>query len=178
MQGRPNGALYRYLPATGITERLVDNLHFANGVVVDSAEAYVLVAETGAFRIKRHWMAGPKAGTTEVFIEGLPGWPDGISRGTDGLVYVTLISPRTPLHDFILPRPWTRRLITKLPKSILPKPIKENRILALNDAGHIVHDWMDKSPVFSSISSVERVGDQLFFGTLNEQGIGTLAVPD
>ncbi|MFK8163223.1 MAG: SMP-30/gluconolactonase/LRE family protein, partial [Lewinella sp.] len=32
LQGRPNGALYRYLPATGVTERLVDHLHFANGV--------------------------------------------------------------------------------------------------------------------------------------------------
>jgi hypothetical protein len=177
LQGKPNGALYRYLPATGVTERLVDHLHFANGVVVDAEEAFVLVAETGAFRIKKHWMAGPKAGTTEIYIEGLPGWPDGISRGSDGLVYVTLISPRTGIHDFILPRPWTRRLVTKLPKSFLPKPVKENRILALDDDGNILHDWMNKTPNFSSISSVERIGDQLYFGTLDELGIGRIKAP-
>ena len=178
LQGKPNGALYRYLPATGVTERLVDHLHFANGVAVDPGEAFVLVAETGAFRIKKHWMRGPKAGSTEIFIEGLPGWPDGISRGTDGLVYVTLISPRTAMHDFILPRPWTRRLVTKFPKSFLPKPVKQNRILALNDKGDIVHDWMNKAPKFSSISSVERVGDQLYLGTLDEVGVGRITVPE
>lgn len=178
LQGKPNGALYRYLPASGDTERLVDHLHFANGVVVDSAEAFVLVAETGAFRIRKHWLAGPKAVTTEIFIEGLPGWPDGISRGTDGLIYVTLISPRTAMHDFILPRPWTRRLVTKLPKAFLPRPVKENRILALDENGEIVHDWMNKTPAFSSISSVERVGDQLYFGTLDEAGIGRRQVPE
>jgi len=178
LQGKPNGALYRYRPATGVTERIVDHLHFANGVVVDANEAFVLVAETGAFRIKKHWMAGPKAGTTEIFIEGLPGWPDGISKGSDGLIYVTLISPRTSMHDFILPRPWTRRLVTKLPKSFLPKPVKENRILALNENGDIVHDWMNKTPSFSSISSVEQIGDQLYLGTLDEAGIGRIQIPE
>ncbi len=178
LEGKPNGALYRYSPATGSTVRLVDHLHFANGVVIDSAEQYVLVAETGAFRIKKHWLAGPQAGTTEIFAAGFPGWPDGISRGTDGLIYVTLISPRTPLHDYILPRPWTRRLITKLPKSWWPQPVKGNRILAFNDQGELVYDWMNKEPKFSGISSVERRGDSLFFGSLNDRGVGTIRVPE
>jgi len=172
LAGRPNGALYRYDAATGETERLIDHLYFANGVVAAPDESYVLVAETSAFRVKKHWLKGANAGTTEVFIEGLPGWPDGISRGTDGLLYVTLISPRTPLHDFILPRPWTRRLVTKLPLALWPKPVKGNRILAFDEAGTLVHDWMDGDPTFSSISSVERVGDVLYFGTLDEAGIG------
>jgi len=174
LEGRPHGALYRYNVATGITDRLVDNLYFANGVVVDTDEAYVLVAETAGFRLRKHRMKGPEAGTTETFIEGLPGWPDGISRGSDGLVYVTLISPRTGMHNFILPRPWTRRLVTKLPRSFLPKPVKANRILALDENGAIVHDWADDDPVFSSISSVERVGDVLYLGTLDEVGIGRI----
>jgi sugar lactone lactonase YvrE len=176
LQGRPNGALYRYEPATGQTIRLVDNLFFANGVVVDPAERFVLVAETSGFRVTRYWMAGPKAGTTDLFIEGLPGWPDGISRGDDGLVYVTLISPRTALHDFILPRPWTRRLVTKLPKFVLPQPVRQNRILAYTDAGVLVHNWADSNPEFSAISSVERVGDRLYLGTLDDQGIGVWMV--
>ncbi len=177
LEGRPNGALYRYNPETKITERLLDHLYFANGVVVDTAESYVLVAETGGFRIQKLWLKGPKAGTAEIFIEGLPGWPDGISRGPDGLVYVTLISPRISMHDFILPRPWTRRLVTKLPKSFLPKPVKANRILVFDDNGQIIHDWADDNPTFSSISSIERIGNVLYMGTLDEAGIGKMAIP-
>jgi len=156
LEGRPNGALYRYNVASETTDRLMDNLYFANGVVVAPDESYVLVAETAGFRIQKYWMSGPKAGSSEIFIEGLPGWPDGISLGSDGLIYVTLISPRIAMHNFILPRPWTRRLVTKLPKSFLPKPVKSNRILALDNQGTIVHDWADDNPVFSSYHSGNR----------------------
>ena len=176
LEGRPHGALYRYNVASGTTERILDHLYFANGVVVDPAEAFVLVAETSGFRIQKLWLKGPKAGTSEIFIEGLPGWPDGISRGSDGLIYCTLISPRISMHDFILPRPWTRRLVTKLPKSFLPKPVKANRILALDDSGEIIHDWADDAPEFSSISSLERIGNTIYFGTLDEAGVGRMIV--
>lgn len=177
LEGRPHGALYRYNVTTNTTERILDNLYFANGVVVDPAEEFVLVAETSGFRIQKLWLKGPKAGQTEIFIEGLPGWPDGISLGSDGLIYCTLISPRTALHDFILPHPWTRRLVTKLPKSFLPKPVKANRILALDGNGRIVHDWADDEPGFSSISSLERIEDIIYFGTLDEAGIGKMVAP-
>ena len=176
LEGRPNGALYRYNVASGATDRLMDNLYFANGVVVAPDESYVLVAETAGFRIQKLWLSGPKTGSSEIFIEGLPGWPDGISLGSDGLIYVTLISPRIGMHNFILPRPWTRRLVTKLPKSFLPKPVKANRILALDDQGAIVHDWADEDPVFSSISSIERIGNTLYLGTLDEAGVGRMRV--
>jgi len=178
LEGRPNGALYRYNVASGTTDRLKDNLYFANGVAVAPDESYVLVAETAGFRIQKLWLIGPKAGSSEIFIEGLPGWPDGISLGSDGLIYVTLISPRTAMHNFILPRPWTRRLVTKLPKSFLPKPVKSNRILALDNQGAIVHDWADDSPVFSSISSIERIGNLLYLGTLDEAGVGRMRLEE
>jgi sugar lactone lactonase YvrE len=172
LEGRGNGALYRYDPVTGATERLIDDLHFANGVAVSPDGQYVLLNETGAFRVLRYWIEGPKAGTHEIFLEGLPGWPDGISLGPDGLFYLTLISPRTGLHDFILPRPWTRKLTTKLPRSWWPKPVRGNQILALTPAGDIAEHWTDLTPSFSGIASVERRGDSLWLGTLNDVGIG------
>lgn len=176
LEGNPNGALYRYDPATQQTERLLDDLRFANGVAVSPDQSFVLVNETAGFRTRRYWLTGAKAGTSEMFIEGLPGWPDGISLGTDGLYYLTLISPRTGMHDFILPRPWTRRLVTKLPRALWPAPIRENYILALSDEGEVVRSWRDENPDYSAISGVERVGNTLWFGTLNDSGIGSCTV--
>lgn len=176
LEGNPNGALYRYDPATNKTERLLDNLRFANGVAVSPDQSFVLVNETAGFRTQRYWLTGPQAGTDEAFIDGLPGWPDGISLGTDGLYYLTLISPRTGMHDFILPRPWTRRLVTKLPRMLWPAPIRANQILALDRNGEVVHNWTDDDPEFSAIASVERIGNTLWFGTLNEAGVGRCTV--
>ena len=176
LEGKPNGALYRFDPKTGETFRLLDNLHFANGVAVSPDQQFVLVNETAGFRVMKYWIAGPEKGRSETFIDGLPGWPDGISLGTDGLYYLTLISPRTGMHDYILPRPWTRRLVTKLPRALWPAPIRANHILALDARGKVVHNWQDPDPAFSGIASVERVGNTLWFGTLNDQGIGRCVV--
>ncbi len=172
LEGNPNGALYRYDPVTGENIRLLDNLHFANGVALSPDQKYLLVNETAGFRVRKYWLAGPQEGQNEIFIEGLPGWPDGISLGDDGLYYLTLISPRTGMHDFILPRPWTRSLVTKFPRALWPAPIRANHILGLNASGEVVHNWQDASPSFSGIASVERVGNTLWFGTLNDRGVG------
>lgn len=172
LEGKPNGALYRYDPDNGETVRLLDNLHFANGVALSPDQQFLLVNETAAFRVRKYWLAGPERGQDEIFIEGLPGWPDGISLGDDGLYYLPLISPRTGMHDFILPRPWTRRLVTKLPRTLWPAPIRANHILALNASGEVVHNWRDPAPDFSGIASVERVGNTLWLGTLNDRGVG------
>lgn len=172
LEGKPNGALYRYDPATKETVRLLDNLHFANGVALSPDQSFLLVNETAGFRVRKYWLTGPKQGQDEIFIEGLLGWPDGISLGDDGLYYLPLISPRTGMHDYILPRPWTRTLVTKLPRALWPAPIRANHILALNASGEIVHNWQDPDPDFSGIASVERVGNTLWFGTLTDRGVG------
>ena len=39
----------------------MDGLQFANGVVLSPDESYLLVAETGAYRITRLWLGGARA---------------------------------------------------------------------------------------------------------------------
>lgn len=42
----------------------------------------------------RYWLQGPKQGTSEIFIDNLPGPPDGISKAQDGQTFwVTIYSP-------------------------------------------------------------------------------------
>lgn len=41
----------------------------------------------------RYWLKGPKAGTSDVFMDNLPGPPDGISKAADGQNYwITIYS--------------------------------------------------------------------------------------
>ena len=78
LEARPNGRLLRYDPKTGQSEVLLDGLYYANGVTLSKDEGFVLVNETFRYRITRYWLTGVRAGSSEVFIDNLPGFPDGI----------------------------------------------------------------------------------------------------
>jgi sugar lactone lactonase YvrE len=99
MEHGGHGRLLVFDTGDGKAKTLLDDLNFANGVAVGHDQTYVLVNETGNYRVIRYWLTGPKKGRAEPFIEGLPGFPDNISSGFDGLYWVALASPRNPLLD-------------------------------------------------------------------------------
>lgn len=84
------GRLLVYDPQDRSTRTLLSGLHFANGVTLSKDEDYILVMETFRFRVMRYWLKGDKAGTSEPFIENLPGCGDGISLASDGSYWVTI----------------------------------------------------------------------------------------
>lgn len=81
----PSGRLFQYNRATGKSKLLLDNLFFANGVALSPNEDFVIVAETAALRVTRYHLKGTAAGTSDVFVDGLPGTPDNITPDADGL---------------------------------------------------------------------------------------------
>ena len=60
MQGASTGRLLSYSPQTGKTRVLTTGIFYANGVALSQDESYLLLAETGALRILRIWLEGPK----------------------------------------------------------------------------------------------------------------------
>ncbi len=106
-----DGRLLRYDFQTGKTSVLLDKLQFANGVTLGPDEAYVLVNETGAYRISRYWLSGPKAGTHDVFIDNLPGLPDNLSFNGTNRFWVALYAPRNALLDGTAEHPFVRKMI-------------------------------------------------------------------
>ena len=64
-----HGRLLAYDPASGRATTLIRGLNFANGVALAHDESFVLVAETGSYRVLRHWLAGPNRGRTEPLLE-------------------------------------------------------------------------------------------------------------
>ena len=54
MEHTRNGRLLVYDPETGRATTLLDGLSFANGVAVSPDQSFVLVNETGEYRVIRH----------------------------------------------------------------------------------------------------------------------------
>lgn len=174
-----NGRLLAYVPARNETRVLLDGLQFANGVALDPHERFVLVNETGAYRTRRVWLSGPKAGQVDTFIDNLPGFPDNISwNGTD-TYWLALPSPRDPAMDAaLMPSPFRRRLIMRLPESVRPAAQHYGFVLGLDVDGRVVHNLQDPAPdCYWYITSVNEFDGRLYLGSLAESAIGRLPVP-
>jgi ribose transport system permease protein len=113
LEGRGNGRIIRYDPAAGTTRTVVRNLLFANGMCIAHDNKSVLFAETWGCRVSRYWLVGPKAGSTEIVIPDLPGYPDNINRGSGGTYWVGLAGTRTPSYDLAMTMPAFRRRMAR-----------------------------------------------------------------
>ncbi len=170
------GRLFRRDPS-GKVETLLDNLYFANGVVLAPDRSCVVVAETGGYRVSRYWLTGPKAGTRDFLVENLPGFPDNMSLGSDGLVWITLPAPRNPLLDRLLPLPgFLRRIVWLLPEWVQPKPAKTIWVMAVGFDGNVVHDLQTEGTNFSMVTGVVERDGVLYLGSLTESAVGVTRV--
>ncbi len=174
-----DGRLLAYYPATRQVERLLGDLVFANGVAVSGDGSFLLVNETGKFRIHRYWLQGPRRGSSEIFAENLPGFPDNVTWSRErGVFWVALFSPRLPAFDDLLPHPWLRTIVFRLPEALQPKPARRAFALALDASGRVVEDLQDDSPsAFAPVTSVRERAGTLWLGSLEREALGRVAAP-
>ncbi|MEJ2120866.1 MAG: SMP-30/gluconolactonase/LRE family protein [Alphaproteobacteria bacterium] len=95
----PTGRLMAYDPKAKTVRVLMRKLQYANGVALAADESFVLVNESGEYRIRRHWLKGPKAGQSDIFIDNLPGFPDNISANGKGTFWLAMFTVRNPAAD-------------------------------------------------------------------------------
>lgn len=172
-----DGRLLRYDFQTGKTSVLLDKLEFANGVTLGPDDAYVLVNETGAYRISRYWLSGPKAGTHDLFIDNLPGLPDNLAfNGTDRF-WVALYAPRNALLDGTAGYPFVRKMIVRA-LHVLPAPVdKRGFVLGLDLQGKVIASLQDASSGnYSPITTVREYGPWLYFGSLKATHMGRMSL--
>ena len=178
VESRPNGRLLAYDPVTGATRVLLGDLYFANGVAVSPDGAFVLVNETTRYQVRRYWLTGSRRGTSEIIIDNLPGFPDGISSNGRGVYWLALASPRNALLDNLGPNPFLRKVIMRLPDFMQPAPERYAFVLGLDADGRVVHNLQNPTgEPFAIITSVEQVGDVLYLGSLTESALARIAAP-
>ena len=179
LEARPHGTLYAYDTRTGETQLLLDGLYFANGVALTQDESAVLVVETPRYRIRRLWLTGAKAGTSDIFADRLPGLADGITCDRQGHQYVTIQTLRTTLVDKILhPRPWAKAMLANLPKSIWVRPKRYGLVIIYDETGKPVTSLHDpQGEVVFSVANAVPYRDKLYLGTLSNDAIAVVPNP-
>jgi sugar lactone lactonase YvrE len=171
------GRLIRLDP-DGHTEVAVDGLHFANGVALAADESFVVVIETGAYRLTRLWLTGSRAGTVDRLVDNLPAFADNVSLGSDGLFWIAMASPRKALVDWLAPKhPVLRKTVWALPEALQPGPADTAWVQAVTATGELVHDLQARVDGFSMVTGVREHHGVVWLGSLHGQAIAAFDVP-
>lgn len=177
----------------GTVTTVLDGVAFANGVALTSDEGAVLVAELSLRRIR--WVALsdglPAAGHVvgdegsdveppeeQLFVTDLPGYPDNISRGSDGLIWSAIASPPDPVLGLLQRGPQrVRDLALRLPDAFKPSPQRTVRVTAHDDTGHLVHDLSADASEWHMATGVREHDGRVWLGSLVEPAVAYIDVP-
>lgn len=176
MEARARGSLFR-LDTDGSVTTLVKGLYFANGVTVTADEAALVFAETQGRRLSKYWLTGPQAGTVTPLAVHLPGYPDNISTGADGRIWVAMVSAPNAAAEALAPRaPVIRKLLWRLPERLQPKIRPQVWVLAFDaETGEAVAGVRTTRPDFGTVTGVVESAGRLWMSTI---GFPALAYTD
>jgi len=165
--------------ADGQVDVVAEGLQFANGLLLTPDESSLIVAETGGYRVTRVHLdgaAGPAA--TEPVIENLPGFPDNLTAGPSGLIWIAMASPRDATLDLLLPRPsWLRAAVWALPDRLKPAPKDMAWALAIDAAGRVVHDLRGWHVGYHEVTSVREHDGVLYLASIEEAALARAELP-
>jgi len=176
LEGRPNGRLLSYDPASRRTRTVCDNLVFPNGVCVTHDGNHLLVASTWDCSILIFDLANLSAGP-RIFLDGLPGYPDNINRASDSGYWVALAGMRNPIIDQAMKYPGLRRRMTKRvpPTNWLFGNLNIGGVLKITAKGEIADALWDApdGPLYMITSMREHAG-ALYMGGVTNNKIGRI----
>lgn len=166
-----SGRLMRRDP-DGTVTTLLDDLKFGNGIVLAPDESYLLIAETAGYRIRRYHLG---TGRSDFLVRNLAGFPDNMSLGSDGLLWVAIAAPRNPLVDRLLPLPgFLRTLVWNLPQRVRPHAAPIAWVMAFDLDGRRVHDLRATDGSYRFVTSVAERDGTVVIGSLTEDDVAVL----
>ena len=165
MEMRPLGGLYSYDPVTNKVKTLIDGTYFGNGVVISKDQDYLLMVETTKYRVLKYWLTGKNAGTTDVFIDNLPGFPNGISIREDGSYWLGFSTKRSEALDKIHPKKGMKKFVYGLPEFMQPKAEPFGMVINLSKEGEILKSLYDtQGAILSEAGAVKEFNGYLYIG--------------
>lgn len=176
---QPTGRLLSYNPETKVTNIEMEGLRFANGVAIGPREDYLLITETMGMRVHRFWLKGAKAGTSEIFVNELPGFPDNINYNDNGIFWLAIPSVRTnPKFEVLFDKPFMRKVVKRLPASmtegVIPPPY--GLILAIDTLGNVVKSLHDPEGKIHYITSAVERDSMIYIGSLEMNNLSRIII--
>lgn len=163
------GRLMRWKPGQGEPEVLLDGLNFANGVALDPDGLFVLVAETGKGCIHRVELS---TGSATIFAR-VPGYPDNLSVGSDGLFWLALPAPLnatvSALHGMPL---MIRKWVSRLPEALQPKIPPVCWVMAFDRSGEVIHFFEGDPNAYHYVTGVRERDGVVWLGSIEERALG------
>jgi sugar lactone lactonase YvrE len=161
-----NGRVIEFDPVTGQARTIMTNLTFANGVAVDPQGRFIMVAETGEYRIWKHWISGPNLGKSEVIVDNLPGFPDNVHVGQNGRYWVGLTAPRLDLLDDLAGEPFWRKVLQRLPQAMAPQVSPYGMVLAIDETGKVLENLQAPNGAVYATTGVTETKQHIYVTSL------------
>lgn len=171
MEHGGSGRIVEFDPADGSARVFAASLDFANGVAVSADQRFLLVAETGAYRIWRYPLDG---GQRELVIDNLPDFPDNLNNGLQGRIWVGLIAPRSALLDRLAGSPFLRTVVQRLPAALRPAAEPHSHVIAIDVDGQVLMNLRDSAARLPALTGVVETTDALYLTTLFGSAAGRL----
>jgi sugar lactone lactonase YvrE len=172
IEGRATGSLFRRDPDGTVTV-LASGLQFANGVTLTADESAIVFAESTGRRLSKYWLTGAQAGSLTPLVSHLPGYPDNISTGADGRIWVAMVSDRNRMGEWLSRRtPVIRRLLWRLPYRWLPNPRSMVWVIAFDpDDGRLLTQLRTRHRAFGLVTGVVETENQLWLGCIGAPSV-------
>lgn len=179
-----NGNLWKIDLKAGAASLVAHGYSYPDGILLEYAagetkETSILINELSHFRLTRLYLAGAKAGTDEIVIDNLPGFPDGMTRDGKGRIWIALVFERSKLLNWLHSHPFWKKLALRIPQKYQPVS-KRTSLLVLSPDGktplyHGIHDGSQ----FSSLIVVVPGKDRVYLGAYEKgyRGLNAIAYP-
>lgn len=165
LEMRAQGGLHVYDPASKQVKTLIDGTYFGNGIVLSQDETFLLITETTKYRVLKYWLKGEKEGESEVIVDNLPGFPNGISRAPDGHFWLGFTTVRNDALDKIHPNKGMKKLVYALPEWMQPKQELFGMVMKISKQGEILEALYDPSgEKVPEAGAVKEFGGNLYLG--------------
>jgi sugar lactone lactonase YvrE len=170
------GRVLEFDPAAGATRTVMTDLSFANGLALSADEKSLFVVETGEYRV---WKIDPAASAinakasvagspqARILLANLPGYPDNLMRGMDGRIWLGFTKPRGAAVDRLADKPFLRKVVMRLPKSLWPVPPAYGHVFAFDEDGRVVADLQDPAGKYPETTGVTETADRLYIQSLH-----------
>jgi len=176
-----NGHLWKYDLKEKTASLVAHQYSYLDGILLEygkgEKETGIIVNELSKSRLLRLHLTGDKAGTDEIVIEGLPGFPDGMDRDAKGRIWIALVTERTKLVTWLHKHPFWKSLLLYVPDRLLPVSRKTGIIALSPDGSKPLYYSMHSGDRFSNIIVVVPGKDRLYLA-IYQAGYNGLTVMD